>query len=75
MSDEEAVPVCVDCRFYRDPNTCLHPKASARNVVFGTAVCHVERYPKHPCGPDGRLFEASLPLPSWKRYIKDQLKL
>ena len=58
--------VCVDCRFYRAVNVCGHPEAIKRDLVSGISVCHIERRPDNPCGPDARLFEPAA-TSRWKR--------
>lgn len=71
MSEEVAeVKTCATCKYFKGPQDyhhmqqmrqepqCEHPKAISRDLIYGHALCRVERTQKRGCGQQGKLWES-----------------
>ena len=69
---EFTVKTCASCKHFRGPEnlyvaqmmnqkeepTCEHPDAASRDMIYGKALCRVERVTNKGCGKQGKLWES-----------------
>lgn len=68
----EEVKTCVSCRWFEKaenvynphvsqverPPRCTNTAAATRDLIYGTALCQLERDSRKGCGKQGKLWEA-----------------